>query len=177
MPGRTNKDLLTHFFKRNPTDQEVKQNTEVKEKIYRDIALGKRDGFSLSPGAEKLLDLIVKYDVPHTIATSSGRSNLDFFIRNLDLARWFDIDQIIFDDGTVPGKPAPDLYLQAAERLGLSASECVVIEDAKSGIKAAQNARVGKIIAVGPKKKHAKLRQWGADQTVENLGQLSLDDF
>ncbi|MBI2612447.1 HAD family phosphatase [Candidatus Kaiserbacteria bacterium] len=177
MPGRTNKDLLTHFFTRDLTEGEVEKYTEVKERIYRDITLGKRGNFGLSPGAEKLLDLIVEREVSHTIATSSERNNLDFFISNLNLARWFDVDTIIFDDGTLLGKPAPDLYVRAAEKLCLPPEECVVIEDAKSGIEAARNAHVGKVIAVGLKNKHAQLRAWGADQTTENLGALSLDDF
>ena len=44
--------------------------------------------------------------------------------------RWFDPRRIVYDDGTFSGKPAPDIYLRAAERIGLSPSRCIVAEDA-----------------------------------------------
>lgn len=123
------------------------------------------------------MNLLVKNNIPHTIATSSERTNLEFFVKHFDLAQWFDTDTLVFDDGTVPGKPAPDLYLRAASRLSLKPEECVVIEDARSGIQAARNAGVGKVIGIGPKEKHPVLSEWGADQVVESLAELSLDDF
>ena len=54
--------------------------------------------------------------------------------------RWFDPRRIVYDDGTFSGKPAPDIYLRAAERIGLSPSRCIVAEDAPVGIEAARRA-------------------------------------
>ena len=129
--------------------------------------------FKLSPGATELLDFLVERNIPHTIATASGRPNVDFFVEQLALATWFEIDKIVYDDGTMSGKPAPDLYLRAAGHLGLEPSKCVVIEDSRSGIQAARAAGIGHIIALGPVETHAELAGIeGVAEVVENLAQV-----
>ena len=72
----------------------------------------------------------------------------DFYIKEFNLEKWFDIDKIVYSDGTIKGKPAPDIYEIAAGKLGLKPQECVVVEDAVSGIEAARAAGIGKIVAI-----------------------------
>jgi beta-phosphoglucomutase-like phosphatase (HAD superfamily) len=72
-----------------------------------------------------------------------------FFIEHLRLDRWFDVAKIVYDDGMRPGKPAPDIYLAAARNIGVAPSECVVVEDAVSGLAAAYAAGIGYIVAIG----------------------------
>ena len=74
--------------------------------------------------------------------------NVEFYIKEFHLEKWFDLNKIVYSDGTIPGKPAPDIFLIAAKKMGLKPSECVVIEDAIAGIKSAQTAGAGKIIAI-----------------------------
>ena len=74
--------------------------------------------------------------------------NVEFYIKEFNLEKWFDIDKIVYSDGTIPGKPAPDIFLIAAEKIGLAPKDCVVVEDAIAGIKSASNANIGKIIAI-----------------------------
>src|SRR5256886_15261095 len=57
--------------------------------------------------------------------------------------------KIIYDDGSRPGKPAPDVYLAAARNIGVAPHECAVVEDAVSGIAAAHAAGIGYIVAIG----------------------------
>lgn len=64
------------------------------------------------------------------------------------MERWFALDKIIYNDGTIKGKPAPDFYLKAAKALQLNTQDCLVFEDAISGIQAAYNANIGKIVAI-----------------------------
>ena len=78
----------------------------------------------------------------------SDKDNVDFFIEVFNLEKWFDLEQIVYDNGNIPGKPAPDIYLKAAENIGLAPKDCIVVEDALSGIKAAENAGIGNIIAI-----------------------------
>ncbi len=54
----------------------------------------------------------------------------------------------MYDDGTFPGKPAPDIYRIAAARLGRTPERCIVVEDSLSGIAAARAAGIGWIAAV-----------------------------
>src|SRR5437764_3204159 len=58
-------------------------------------------------------------------ATSSEITNLKFFMEHLRLGRWFDVAKIIYDDGSRPGKPAPDVYLAAARNIGVDRKSVV----------------------------------------------------
>ena len=81
----------------------------------------------------------------------------DFYFDIFKLGNWFDINKVVYDNGTFPGKPAPDIFLIASSKLGLDPSECLVVEDAFSGIKAARKANIGKIMAIDPFGKNAEL--------------------
>ena len=78
----------------------------------------------------------------------SNKNNVDFFVEQFKLDKWFDLEKIVYDNGKIKGKPAPDIYLQAAKNLGLNPKDCIVIEDAISGIQAAHAAGIGRIIAI-----------------------------
>lgn len=146
--GRNGRYTLELLSGRPLSAQEVEDLMEQKETIYRRMCLQQGDDFRLSPGAEPLLDFLVAQNIPHTIATASARPNLDFFLEQLDLGRWFDTALFVYDDGTMAGKPAPDFYLAAAERLDLPPKSCVVVEDSISGLQAAHAAGIGCVIAL-----------------------------
>lgn len=171
--GRNNRHTLEYLLGRAPGAQEVRQLTQQKETIYRQLCLDEGLDFKLSPGTIELLDFLVSHGIRRTIATASEKINLNFLVDHLHLDQWFDIEQIVYDDGTRPGKPAPDIYLEAASRLGLDPGCCVVIEDSRSGIQAACAAGIGYIIALGPAPTHEQLAQLeGVSQVVENLQQI-----
>ena len=152
--------------------------TEQKEAIYRELCLNSDGEFKLSPGAAELLDDLVKQEIPITIATASGRKNVDFFVEYLNLEKWFEIGKIVFDDGKTQGKPAPDLYISAAKKLRLPPQACVVIEDSRSGIQAAQAAGAGWLVALGPVETHQNLAKLpGVNRVITNLGQVSPHDL
>lgn len=146
--GRNGRYTLELLSGRPLSAQEVEDLMEQKETIYRRMCLAQGENFRLSSGAEPLLDFLVAQNIPHTIATASARPNLDFFLEQLDLGRWFDTALIVYDDGTMAGKPAPDFYLAAAERLDLPPKSCVVVEDSISGLQAAHAAGIGRVIAL-----------------------------
>jgi beta-phosphoglucomutase-like phosphatase (HAD superfamily) len=102
----------------------------------------------LADGAVEFLNYIKENNIPRTIATMSEKDNVDFYIEEFKLEQWFDLDKIVYADGTVAGKPAPDIYLKAAQKLNLNPKDCIVVEDAISGIEAARAANIGKIIAI-----------------------------
>ena len=64
------------------------------------------------------------------------------------MEKWFDTSKIIYDDGVRLGKPHPDIYLEALKVMDLKAEETLVFEDSYSGITAANEAKIGKIIAI-----------------------------
>ena len=107
-----------------------------------------RDTFHLAPGAEAFLDSLKAAGIPMTIATSSDLENLDFYFAHFPLARWFEKPLCVYEDGSFESKPAPDIYQRAAGRLQTAPADCVVFEDALSGIRAAHSAGIGQIVAV-----------------------------
>lgn len=171
--GRTNRYTLEYLVGHSLDEDQLYQLDEQKETIYRQKCLELGNNFSLSPGATQLLQFLIDQQIPHTIATASGKNNVDFFIEHLDLGRWFETDQIAFDDGHIAGKPAPDLYLLAASKLVLDPFCCVVIEDSLSGIQAAHAAGMGQIIALGASEKHPMLAGLeGVDAVITSLDQI-----
>ena len=146
--GWTNRSALEYLLGRAVSDDEYACLSDEKEAVY--ISLCADDpSFRMSPGAEKFLDCLSNENVPIAIATSAGGSNVDFYKKRFGLSRWFRDETIVYDDGTFPGKPDPEIYLRAAKSLGLEPRECAVIEDAASGVLAAERAGVGKIISLG----------------------------
>jgi beta-phosphoglucomutase-like phosphatase (HAD superfamily) len=171
--GRSNQHTLEYLAGHSVHGDELAQLSGRKEAIYRQLCLDQGPGFELSPGAVELLDSLLDHQIPRTIATASGSANLDFFVEHLSLDRWFNTARIVYDDGMRPGKPAPDIYLQAAHNLALDPAQCIVVEDSRSGIQAAYSAGSGYIIALGPASTHGQLAELvGVDAVVESLAQV-----
>ena len=171
--GRNNRYTLEYLLGEEAIGSRLQQMSEEKETVYRSLCLDQGANFKLSPGAEEFLDFLVERQIPRTIATASAKPNVDFFVQQLELGRWFDVSQIIYDDGVKAGKPAPDFFLQAAAVLAKNPRTCVVIEDSRSGIAAASAAGIGMIIALGPKENRQELEQIpGVDRVIESLHDL-----
>ena len=148
MFGRTNEDIIAYAIGKKPDPELVNKLGLEKEAVYREMCRKEGDNLKLAPHAEEFLDFLCENDIPHTIATMSGIENVEFYIEQFNLKKWFDIDKIVYANGKIPGKPAPDIYLIAAQNLELDPKDCIVVEDAVSGINAAENAGIGKIIAM-----------------------------
>jgi len=96
------------------------------------------EGVPIKPGALELLDLLTHHNVPRAIATSSTRPGA---VRNLTKAGlWDRFHHIVTRDEVAQGKPSPDVFLKAAERLGVEPGHCLALEDSHNGIRAAHRA-------------------------------------
>jgi len=148
MFGHTNSDIIEYLTGKKPTKEMLDKYAKEKEAVYRKRCLLEPDKLKLAPGAVELLDYLKENNIPRTIATMSEWDNVEFYIKEFKLEKWFDLDKIVYSDGTIPGKPAPDIFIIAAEKIGILPEACVVIEDAIAGINSAKNAGIGKIIAI-----------------------------
>lgn len=90
------------------------------------------------PDAYDTVRSLAAQGIPMAVASSSRRPDLDSKLALTDLARYF--DAFVGGDEVEHGKPAPDVYLEAARRLGIPPSECIAIEDAEHGATAAAAA-------------------------------------
>jgi HAD superfamily hydrolase (TIGR01509 family) len=168
--GRNNGGTLEYLVGHPLGKEEIRRMIDERETYYRGLCLRQGGKFRLSPGAVELLDYLRERGIPRTIATASEKTNVDFFVRELKLGRWFDPARIVYDDLVRPGKPAPDCYLAAAAEIGLAPSRCVVIEDSLSGIRAARAAGTGWVIGLRSSRTGEELERAGADETIADLG-------
>lgn len=148
MFGRSNEEIITYAIGRKPTAEECLKWANEKEACYRQMVLNNPECIHLVDGAEEFFDYICEKNIPHTIATGSEKTNVDFFIETFNLKKWFDVDKIVYDDYKIKGKPDPAIYLKALDIMGLNAEETLVFEDSYSGITSANNAKIGKIVAI-----------------------------
>lgn len=148
MLGHTNRHIIEYALGKKASEEMVEKLGLEKEALYREQCLKNPAEFKLAKGAIELLDYLKSKNIPMTIATMAGWENVSFYIEKFGLEKWFDVDKIVYSDGKIPGKPAPDIFLIAADRLGLKPKECVVVEDAVAGINAAKSAGIGEIVAI-----------------------------
>ncbi len=123
---------------------------ERKNKYYQDSIRNISPG-DLFPGAEDILEELKNKGIK--LALGSSSKNARPVIEGLGIGKYFDA---IADGNSVErAKPAPDLFLFAAERLGVSPGKCVVVEDAEAGIEAALEAEMF-VVGIGPPERVGK---------------------
>jgi beta-phosphoglucomutase-like phosphatase (HAD superfamily) len=170
MHGRSNAYVLSYLAGRQITGAELEELIEAKESLFRRLCLEAPGRMQLSAGAQDLLEWLRLAGIPRTIATSSGIRNVEFYIEHLHIDRWFEVAKIIHDDGVRPGKPAPDMYLAAAGKIGIDPGRGIVVEDAVSGVMAARAAGIGYIVGIDASASHAGLlTSRGAAVVIETL--------
>jgi HAD superfamily hydrolase (TIGR01509 family) len=101
-------------------------------------------GLPTRPGAEALLTFLAERDIPRAVATSTAHNEAWRRLERTDLARYFSL--LCSGDEVAHGKPAPDLFLLTAERLGVPPETCIVLEDSGYGIQAAHAAGMTPIL-------------------------------
>ncbi|KES07868.1 hydrolase [Streptomyces toyocaensis] len=88
-------------------------------------------------GAMVVLEKLAADGVPYCVASSGNHERIRVGHRTTGLERWFDDERIFSSQDVGRGKPAPDLFLYAAERMGVAPERCVVVEDSPLGVRAA----------------------------------------
>lgn len=107
-------------------------------------------GVPQKPGLLDLLDLLETHQIPKAVATSTAYPEALFTLHKAGLADRFHL--IISGDQITNGKPAPDIFLRAAERLGIAPHYCLALEDSEAGVLAASTA--GMVTVMVPEIKH-----------------------
>ncbi|NEE19840.1 HAD family hydrolase [Streptomyces sp. SID7499] len=120
-------------------------------------------------GASEVLEKLAADGVPYCVASSGSHERIRVGHRTTGLDRWFDEERIFSSQDVGRGKPAPDLFLYAAERMGVEPERCVVVEDSPLGVRAAVAAGmdVCGFTAMTPAEKLA-----GATRLFTDMGEL-----
>ncbi|MER7498218.1 HAD family hydrolase [Streptomyces pharetrae] len=88
-------------------------------------------------GAAEVLEKLAAEGVPYCVASSGSHERIRVGHRAAGLERWFDDERIFSWQDVGRGKPAPDLFLYAAQRMGVAPERCAVVEDSPLGVRAA----------------------------------------
>ncbi len=165
--GQTSRDIIRQLWGQHVSNDDVRRFDDEKEAAYREIITGK---VPLSPGTREMLTALQQDGCVLAVATSGPRENVELVLREAKLGPFFAAVVTGFDVNK--GKPAPDCFLLAAERMGLPPENCVVVEDAPVGIQAALAANMKPIGFIGthPAERLAKA---GAALTVQRLTEIT----
>jgi beta-phosphoglucomutase family hydrolase len=130
------------------------------------------NGVTPYPGSVAFLDRAIAEGV--RVAVVSSSRNAVPVLEAAGLRDRFDVivDGVVAAAEGITGKPAPDTYLEGARRLGLTADDCVVVEDAQSGVEAGRRGAFGLVLGVDRGTGAQTLLDFGADLVVDDLGTL-----
>lgn len=148
------------------TDEEILEMTNKKNHVYVDI-ISKMTPNDILPGVVPFLDLLKENNI--RIALGSSSKNAPTILKAIGLEDYFEVS--IDGNQIAHSKPHPEVFLLGADRMGLKPEECVVFEDAISGVQAAKRGNF-KCIGVGDP---AVLGE--ADKVVPNLKDQDLNLF
>ena len=124
------------------------------------------------PGVIKLLKALKEHSIKSAIASSAVPENIGIIIRGLGIEDYF--QAIAHGTEVKEGKPSPQIFLLAAEKLGVKPGNCMVIEDAIAGVTAAKRARM-RCVAVT--NSHPKDSLKNADLIVDSLEAVGIGDL
>ncbi len=142
MYGKRNDEIVRDFLGAHLSDGEVFAHGAAKEKMYREMIAPLLPG-ALVPGLRSFLER--HQDLPIGCGTNAEPENLSFVLQAAGLSHLF---RVAVDGFQVKRpKPWPDIYLRAAELLGVEPARCIVFEDSHAGIEAAHAAGM-RVVAI-----------------------------
>lgn len=142
MYGKHNSYIMSHFFKRPITGEELLMLEEEKEGLFREIYAAY---IKALPGFIDFLKEAKHMAIQTAVATSAPRANMDLIIDGLHIRDM--MDSFMSSENVAKHKPDPEVYLKSACNLGISPDRCIVFEDSYSGVSAALNANM-KVVGV-----------------------------
>ena len=131
--GRTNRDWLLNLFG-NLDDETIRKYADEKEALFRSLY----NDIKPVAGLIAFLNKLDTLNISRAIATSAPRANVDFTLQKTNTGKYF--NTILDDSFVTEGKPNPQIYLKSAQALGFDPSNCIVLEDSLSGVKAGKRA-------------------------------------
>lgn len=152
-------------------DVPVEEMTIKRENMILDI-MGKEDIKPVS-GIPEFLRSIKEKGLTTAVASSSDYKLINLILDRLKIAKYF--DSVTSGSDVKRGKPSPDVFLLAAERIGIEPAECLVVEDSENGVKAAKAAGMKVLGYINPTSGKQDLSL--ADFITDDFKKISIDMF
>ncbi|MGW9169782.1 HAD-IA family hydrolase, partial [Agromyces sp. NPDC055657] len=130
------------------------------------------DGVQVFEGSRRYLQAVAQAGLRRALVSSSANTEEVLKITGLDTYIEQRVDGVTMRDENLPGKPAPDSFLRAAELLGVSPAQAAVFEDALAGVAAGRAGKFGFVVGVDRVGQAEQLRRDGADIVVTDLAEL-----
>jgi beta-phosphoglucomutase family hydrolase len=170
--GNTNSQLLRKLINAEMSDAEVEVIASKKENRYREQY---RPLLQPLVGLEPLLQQARQANFKLAVATAANEPNIEFVLDGLNLRDYF--DTVVGADDVSRGKPHPDLFLLAAERLKLPPEVCLVFEDSLAGLEAAHRAGMQAVAVTTSHTADEMLPLPSVQQAIADFTQFHLPDL
>ena len=167
--GKRNDTIVRSIIGDSASPAEVDAITTEKEAVFRQKATAKVKPF---PGAIELLKSLREYGVRIALASSAPIENIQLVIQDLGIDNCFAV--IVWGREVTEGKPSPQGFLLAAQRLGVEPKNCVVIEDSVAGVTAAKRAGMRCVAVTNT---HPRKGLMEAELVVDSLETVSVADL
>jgi HAD superfamily hydrolase (TIGR01509 family) len=143
---------------------------EINAEVVRRLVAVYHEELPLLDGAVEAVEALAGR-WPLGLASSSNRELIDLVLRVSGLERWF--AATVSSEEVARGKPAPDVYLEAARRLGVAAERCAAVEDSENGIRSAKAAGMRVVAIPNPRYPPAEDALAAADVVLPSVGALT----
>lgn len=159
-------EVMARFFPHLTTKEELREVGNEKEALYRNTY-----GHLLQPlkGLHPFLDALRRKNIPLGLATMGDQNNLEMTLKQLKITSYF--HSTTGGDQVEKGKPHPEIFLRAAEKIGVDPQDCLAFEDTQSGIKAAQAAGM-QVVGVATQFSEKKLLALGCIASIKNYDKI-----
>lgn len=176
--GKRNVEIIMDILKWTDDPKTAQEMSDEKETLYRKIV--RERGVPPVAGVEDFLKALKSANIPCAVGSSTPRENLDTTVAKLGYGGYF--KAYAASEDVSHGKPAPDVFLCAAEKLGVAPENCVVFEDSLAGIEAgvAAGMKTVALTLTNPREFWLERRANAADRTdmiIDNYLQLSPADI
>jgi beta-phosphoglucomutase family hydrolase len=167
--GQRNDTIIKNTLGEETSQAEIEAIASQKEACFRQRI---RPNLKPLPGVAALLKALSQADFKMALASSAPIENIQLLTRSLDINSYF--QSIISDKDVTEGKPNPQVFQLAAQRLGVEPENCIVIEDAVAGVTAAKRAGM-RCLAITSTHPRPSLAE--ADLIVDSLEAVSVNDL
>ncbi|MGM0641246.1 MAG: HAD family hydrolase [Thermotogota bacterium] len=135
--GISNEKMWEDLKSKYDLNEELEDLTEKQKKHTHQYIQENMNGAEI-PGIKKILEELKDMNIKTAIASSSSKDLIETVIKGFDLCEYFDV--LVSGEEVKNGKPNPDIFLLASDKLKVNIKNCVIIEDSTNGVKAAKKS-------------------------------------
>lgn len=168
--GTTAKVMFTELIKKYGLNTTFDKMFDEKEKVLFKLL---EEGVQPTKGVVDLLFKLKKMKKKLAIASSSHRRMIEYVLKKLEIADFF--DSVVGAEDVTRSKPDPEIFLITARRLKVKPEECLVIEDSELGVKAAKKANMKCLGYINPSSGNQNLSK--ADSQIADFSRLNLQEL